>query len=246
MSLERRIADALHAADDYQPSVDLFARLHRSIEEDRAHRRRVRIALALVSVGVLLLIGFIVAVADRDPQEVVTIPRWSVQTVVAAVLITVLIALGPVLRRLGSPLLEEVFHLNPPAGQRFSRLLDIAYYLFFGGLIVSGVGTRGLVERVAISSDEVRLGIAQIAGFLLQLGIVHTVNLALLPVIGLLFNSLTRRAARRSAGINAPAESPAARKSDRLAGAIVMTVAGLAIAGTLALMAMILVSIGLS
>lgn len=37
MSLEKRIADALHAADTFQPSPDLFTRLQRSIEEDLAH-----------------------------------------------------------------------------------------------------------------------------------------------------------------------------------------------------------------
>lgn len=246
MSLEKRISDALHAADDYQPSVDLFARLHRSIEEDRAHRRRLRVTLALVGTGLFVVFAFLVAVAQRSSDGVVTVPKWSIQVVVAFVLITVLIALGPVLRRLGSPLLEEVFHLNPPTGVRFSRLLDIAYYLFFGGLIVSAIETRGLAGQVQASSEEAWIALAQVAGFLLQLGIVHTINLALLPVIGLLFNSLTRRARRRAEGPDAPQESPYARKADRLATAIVMTAAGVAIAGALALVGVILVSLGLS
>jgi hypothetical protein len=246
MSLERRIADALHAADDYEPSIDLFARLHRSIEEDRVHRRRVRTTIGLVGVGAVLLVAFLVTVAQRGPDGVLTVPKWSVQVVVASVLTTVLVALGPVLRRLGSPLLEDVFHLNPPTGERFSRLLDIAYYLFFGGLIVSAIETRGLAEQVEASSEEVWIGLAQIAGFLVQLGIVHTINLALLPLIGLLFNSLTRTARRRAAGAGAPPESAPARKADRLARTIVMTAAALAIAGALALVGLILVSLGLS
>lgn len=246
MSLERRIADALHAADDYQPSVDLFARLHRSIEEDRAHRRRVRVTLALVGTGAFAVVAFLVSVAERSSEGVVTVPKWSIQVVAAFVLIAILITLGPVLRRLGSPLLEEVFHLNPATGVRFSRLLDIAYYLFFGGLIVSAIDTRGLTAQVQASSEEVWIALAQIAGFLLQLGVVHTVNLALLPVIGLLFNSSIRRARRSSSGEAAPPESASARKADRLAGAIVMTAAGVAIAGALALVGVILVSLGLS
>lgn len=246
MSLERRIADALHAADDYEPSIDLFARLHRSIEEDRSHRVRVRKTIGLVTAGVVLLAAFLAAVAERSPDGVVTVPKWSVQVVVAAVLIAVLLTLGPVLRRLGSPLLEEVFHLNPPTGERFSRLLDIAYYLFFGGLIVSAIETRGLAEQVQASSDEVWIAMAQIAGFLLQLGVIHTVNLALLPVIGLLFNSSTRRTRRRAAGSEAPTESAAARKADRIARTIVTTVAAVAIGGALALVGVILVSLGLA
>ena len=40
MTVEQRLRDALHRADGYAPSPDLFARVQRSIEEDRAHRRR--------------------------------------------------------------------------------------------------------------------------------------------------------------------------------------------------------------
>lgn len=246
MSLEKRIADALHAADSFQPSPDLFARLQRSIEEDRAHRRRVQIAIGLIVAGLLVIAWFLTAVAERSPDGVTTVPKWSVQAVVTVVLITVLVTLGPVLRRLGSPLLEDVFHLNPVTGQRFARLLDIAYYLFFGGLIVNSVDTRGLAEHVGASSEEVWTGLARLAGFLAQLGIIHAINLALLPVIGLLFTSLTRKARRRAAGVNAPPESPLARKADKLTQGIVATAAAVAIAATLALVAIVLVSIGLS
>lgn len=245
MSLEKRIADALHAADTFQPSPDLFTRLQRSIEEDLAHRRRVRIAVGLLVVGLVIVVWFLAAVAEKSPDGVTTVPKWSVQAVAAVVLITVLVTLGPVLRRLGSPLLENVFYLNPATGQRFARLLDIAYYLFFGGLIVNSVDTRGLTEHVGASSEEVWTGMARIAGFLTQLGVVHTINLALLPVIGLLFTSLTRRAKRRAAGAEAP-ESPHARRADRLALGIVVTATAVAVAATLALVAVVLVSITLS
>lgn len=247
MSLEKRIVEALHAADDFQPSPDLFARLQRSIEEDRAHRRRIRIAIGLIVAGLMIVAWFLMAVAERSPQGVTTVPKWSIQVVVTVLQIAVLVTLGPALRRLGTPLLADVFHLNPATGHRFARLLDIAYYLFFGGLIVNSVDIRGLAEHVGASGEEVWTGLARVAGFLLQLGIVHTVNLALLPVIGLLFTSSTRRAKRMAAGgAESPPESPLARNADRLARGIVVTVAALAIAGTLALLAIILVSIGLS
>lgn len=246
MSLERRIADALHAADDYEPSLDLFSRLQRSIEEDRAHRRRIHITLGLVGVGAMLLAGFFASVARLSSDGTVTLPKWSIQVAVALILTTVLVSLGPVLRRLGSPLLDEVFHLSAATGQRFSRLLDIAYYLFFGGLIINSVDPRGLVERVDVSGEQVWTGVARIAGFLLQLGIAHTLNLALLPLIGLLFTSLTRRARRRAAGGGAPPQSPGAQRADRFAGIVVMTVSVLVIAGALILVGAVLVSLALS
>lgn len=246
MSLEKRIADALHAADDYEPSPDLFARLHRSIEEDRAHRRRVRVASGLALIGAALIIGFLMVVAQPGARGGVTIPKWSLELMTTLVLLTVLLSLGPVLRRLGRPLLLEVFHLSPSTGIQFSRLLDIAYYLFFGGSIVNAFDPTHLGRAIAISGDEVLVEIYQIASFLLQLGVAHVANLIFLPVIGLLFTSLSRRAARRSAGSQSPPESTAARKADRIASAIVMTATLLVMAGVLALVAVVLVSIGLS
>ena len=42
MTLEQVLSATLHSADDYDPSPDLFAKVQRSIDEDRAHRRRFR------------------------------------------------------------------------------------------------------------------------------------------------------------------------------------------------------------
>lgn len=190
--------------------------------------------------------GSLAAVAETGHEGVTTVPKWSLQAVVAVVQIALLFTLGPVLKRLGSSLLDDVFHLNPPTGQRFARLLDIAYYLFFGGPIVSGVDTRALAELVGASSEEVWIGLFRTAGFLAKLEAVHIINLALLPVIGLLFASLTRRARRRAAGVQAPPESTRARKADRMAQGMVVTVAALAIGATLALVTIVLVSIGLA
>lgn len=243
-SLERRIREALHATDDYQPSIDLFARLHRSIEEDRAHRRRL-LATAITSAFGLLLLGlFVVATSQRTMAGVWTIPKWSLQAVIEVILVTILITLGPALRRLGSPLLDDVFHLKPETGALFSRLLDIAYYLFFGGFIILNLDPTDLHQRITIPSEELWLGATGIAAFLLFLGMAHVANLAVLPIIGLLFTSLARRVARRAAGASAPPESPKARKVDRLVTGIVVTTTMLGVAGSLALIGAILVSIG--
>ena len=246
MSLEGRIAEALHATDSFEPSSDLFSRVHRSIEEAQAHRRRVQQVVVLGSGGLVAAMLLVAVVAERGTDGGFTVPRWSVQIIVAALLVGLLVTLGPALRRLGAPLLDDVFHLSPPTGERFAQLLDIAYYLFFGGLIVSGVETRGLAEYVGLSSDAVTGGVTRIAGFLVQLGVVHTMNIASLPMIGLLFGSLTRRTRRQHAGVDGPPESPKARKADTLAQIVVMTTAALMIAATLTVVAFIVVSIGLS
>jgi hypothetical protein len=238
MSLERRITEALHQTDDYQPSVDLFARLSRSIEEDKAHRRRIRMGSAAVVVGFGILVSFLIVLADHDPDGVLVLPKWSAQVVVFALLTSCLLVFGPAIRRLGQPYLADVFHMSPATGERFSRLLDIAYYLFFGGGILSSLDVTE-AGSVVPASESLRSGMEQVALFLTVLGLAHVGNLLLLPIVGLLFASVTRRARRRVAGSEAPPASERARKTDRLAMAIVFTAVLLGIGGGLLVIALV-------
>jgi len=243
MSLESRLTEALHQTDHYQPSVDLFARLSRSIEEDQAHRRRIRRWSTAVVVGPGTLATFLIALADHDPHGVFVFPKWSMQVVVFALLTACLLVFGPAIRRLGQPYLDDVFHMSPTTGQRFSRLLDIAYYLFFGGGILSSLDMTEAGSLVP-ASESLMFGVEQVALFLTVLGLAHVVNLLLLPIVGLLFASVTRRARRRIAGSDAPPLSERARKTDRLAMAIVLTAVGLGIGGGLLVIALVVVGIG--
>ena len=239
MSLERRITEALHQTDDYQPSVDLFARLGRSIEEDKTHRRRIRRGSAAVVVGFGILVSFLIALADHDPDGMLELPKWSTQVVVFALLTSCLLVFGPAIRRLGQPYLADVFHMSPATGERFSRLLDIAYYLFFGGGILSSLDLTEAGSLVP-ASESLRSGVEQVALFLTILGLAHVGNLLLLPIVGLLFASVTRRARRLVAGSESPPASDRARKTDRLAMAIVFTAVLLGIGGGLLVIALVI------
>lgn len=236
MSLESRLTEALHQTDDYQPSVDLFARLSRSIAEDQAHRRRILRASIGVVLGLGILATFLIALADRDQHGVFVFPKWSMQVVVFALLTSCLLVFGPAIRRLGQPYLLDVFHMSPATGDRFSKLLDIAYYLFFGGGILSSLDLTEAGSLVP-ATESLKFGVEQVALFLTVLGLAHVGNLLLLPIVGLLFASVTRRARRRVAGSEAPPMSETARKTDRLAMAIVLTAVLLVIGGGLLLIA---------
>jgi len=238
VSLERRLTEALHQGDGYQPSVDLFARLSRSIEEDQKHRRRIRRATAAVVAGLAILATFLIALADHDPDGVLVLPKWSMQVVVFALLTSCLVVFGPAIRRLGQPYLAEVFHMSPATGERFSRLLDIAYYLFFGGGILSSLDLTEAASLVP-ATESLKFGMEQGALFLTVLGLAHVGNLLLLPTVGLLFASVTRRARRRAAGSEAPPMSERARKTDRLAMVIVLTAVLLGIGGGLLVIALV-------
>jgi hypothetical protein len=238
MSLERRLTEALHQADSYQPSVDLFARLNRSIEEDRLHRRRMRKATLAVVVGLALVTAFVVRVAERGPDGALNLPKWSIQAVTGLVLTTVLLALGPAIRRYGQPFLADVFHSSPPAGERFSRLLDVAYYLFFGGGILQSLDFTEATALIPATGESVENAMGSIAIFLTLLGLVHAGNLLILPVVGLVFSSVTRNALRRDAGSDVPPISQRARKADRLAMGIVIGAGSLLVVGVLVLIAL--------
>jgi hypothetical protein len=242
MSLERRLREALRLTDGYQPSHDLFARLTRSIEEDRAHRKRVILAVLAVVAGLAALTIFLAVMAETGTEGTIGWPRWVLQVAVVATNASVLMLLGPGLRRFGRPLVEEILRLAPDRGERFTRLLDIAYYLVFSGMLLLSLNLDDPGALVLATSEQITAPVRQVAVFLLMLGIAHTVNLVVLPVVGLLFTSTSRRALRsRSAG---PVSANATR-ADRVARAIVITVVLGAIAATLALVGVVLVSIAL-
>ena len=73
MTFEQLVGDALRAADDFDPSPDLFAKVQRSIDEDAAHRRRVRRAVAWATASVVAAVVYLlVTVSVTD--GVVTMP----------------------------------------------------------------------------------------------------------------------------------------------------------------------------
>jgi hypothetical protein len=241
MTLEQRITEALHQADGYSPSIDLFARVSRSIDEDRAHRRRIRTTALGVAVGVMTLGGLLSSVAGRDADGSLGWPKWSIQIVIAVTLTVLLIVLGPAIRRLGKPLLDDVFRLNRGAGERFARLLDIAYYLVFGGGILLRLDLTDLGTLITVRSEPFHDMIIGLASFSAILGVAHATNLLTLPVVGLLYSAIVRRTRRHLAGADAAPTSEAALKADR----IVTWMLVVAVLGAIAI-GLIVVGIGIT
>ena len=152
MSVEQLLRDTLHRADTYQVSPDLFARVRRSIAEDRAHRRRVRAAVAWSLAGLLSVAVYLVALAEVVDGRV-TWPWWALEALTAAILITLILVLGPLIRRFGGIFASSVFVAHPSTARHFLRVLDVAYYLVFtafavrGGLQATTVARRVLHSR---------------------------------------------------------------------------------------------------
>jgi hypothetical protein len=235
MTTEDRLREALHRADQYAPSPDLFARVRRSIEEDLAHRRRVRQVVAATLAGVLAL-GVWIAWSVRVVDGRLVVPWWAVEVAVDAVLVALVVVLGPLIKRFGKTYVGNVFRANPSTGERFLALFDIAYYLIFVGYIL--VTTRYAPQTTWLTvglGAQLRDEAVRLGGLLLLMGVLHEIAIGTLPVIGLLFSSGWWRAVRAELGAEAPPPSRSAETADRVATVIVWVAAALAVLGILVL-----------
>ena len=234
MTTEERLVEALQQVDSYRPSPDLYARLERSIEEDRRHRRRILGWAAGVAAFAALVTAWVAISVREGPAGDPTIEGWRLALAYLAVVAGVVVGLGPHLRRFGEGFLEGVFWLHPPTGRTFVRVLDVAYYAAFTGLALADADQWRLDQAIDLWGGlENRLD--NLGLVLLVMGVLHTVNVLGLPILGLVFNSIVRRDSRRRAGDSAPPESPRARLIDNKVQtiAIVLVVLALAFAFTL-------------
>lgn len=236
MTVEERLTEALREVDAFEPSRDLFSRVERSVAEDRSYRARRRL-LVLSALLVIAAAGaWVAASAGTGLTGRLTVDGWRLALAFVAVAGGIVVALGPHIRRFARSFVDDVFHLSPETGGRFLDVLDLAYYVLFAGLILVDADAWGLGDRQllypALEGFAHRLGV-----LLLAMGVLHATNIAFLPVLGLVYNSLARADMRRRAGALAPPESARARALDRNARAIAIGIAvtALAIAFTIAM-----------
>ena len=135
-ALEERLRVALLAgAAQVEESPDLFARVKGSIEDETKRRAWRRQVGAVAGVAVAGLLGLIASVTDYQEGELL-MTWWILELLTTAVLVTVVIVLGPFIKRFGRSYAAEVFRSNPSTGKSFLVLMDFAYYLIFGAYIL--------------------------------------------------------------------------------------------------------------
>jgi hypothetical protein len=194
VSVEHLLRHAMQQADDYEVSPDLFARVRRSIEEDVAHRRRVRVAAGWSVAGVLAIATYLVVMAEVVDGRV-TWPWWSLELLTAAILIALILVGGPLIRRFGGIFASSVFIANPATAKHFLRVLDVAYYLVFSAFVV--IETQVVPKQEWLGPDGTRVHLdwlaERIGALLLLMGVLHAITIATLPVLGVLFSSIWRQ-----------------------------------------------------
>jgi len=191
--LETRLHDALGDAGAHtQPSPDLFARVVGSIADDRTRRRHVRTVALLWTGGVTLAALLTVTLTPKD-EEGLHMPWWILELATNLALVAIAIWLGPFIKRFGRAYAADVFHDNPLTGKSYIVLTDIVYYLIFAAYILFTIRIE-VPSRFdgEVDPDLVRYELVRIGGILLIIGILHGLNIVIMPVLGRLF-SLNRR-----------------------------------------------------
>ena len=193
--LEDRISRAL-ASSPTTPSPDLFERVVDSIDADR-RRRRTRLLAASCATALVGITTIAVLTLTPRPNGALAMPWWILEVAVTLVLVAMAVWLGPFIKRFGRAYAADVFHDNPLTGKSYIVLTDIVYYLIFAAYILFGVhfapqsdwnnDVSGLV-----TAEQLAFSAARIGGILLIIGILHGINIVLMPVLGRLF-SLNRR-----------------------------------------------------
>lgn len=240
MNLEEQLRTAFHAADGYEPSPDLFARVQRTLDEDRAHRRRVRRGSLLGAAGVVALVVWfaVTATVTTTPGA----PGWALEVATTVVLVTVVLALAPLLRRFGRPYVGEVMG-SADGARRFAALLETAMFLLCSGYVLS---TAQIGPELSATIDAGALGeaVSRVAGLLLLLGVLHTVTILTLPVIRLvLADTRWREAVGRERRARLAAD-PWLRRADRISAAFSVVVAAVPV-GALVVALLVLITLGL-
>jgi hypothetical protein len=190
--LEDRISHAL-ASSPTTPSPDLFERVLDSIDADRRRRRTGLLVAAGATALVALTTVAVLTLTPRSPNGALAMPWWILEVATTLVLVAIALWLGPFIKRFGRAYAADVFHDNPLTGKSYIVLTDIVYYLIFSAYILFTVRVDApSYYRGDVHPDLVKVELVRIGGILLIIGVLHGLNLVIMPVLGRLF-SLNRR-----------------------------------------------------
>lgn len=104
---------------------------------------------------------------------------------VAVILIVLAVGLHRLIRWFGKAYAGDVFQATPQIGQSFLVLADIAYYLIFTAYILSNIHfERPEKWTEAVGAVQIEASVSRIAGISLIIGILHGLNVFVLPFIG--------------------------------------------------------------
>ena len=203
--LEQRLRTALsEQSAPVSPGPDLLPRVRDVVASDRRRQRRRRLlALAAGALALVVVVLTTVSAVTGAPFELSrteirpmrgdAVSWWVLEVATMAVLVALALWLGPFIKRFGRAYAADVFHDNPLTGKSYLVLADIVYYLIFTAYILFTVHfQREMTWAPTVSAAQLQDSAVRVGGILLVMGVLHGVNLVLMPVLGRVF-SLNRR-----------------------------------------------------
>lgn len=201
LSVENRLIAAFQAVrTDVVEHPDLFARVNRSLADARARRRwRLRVA-AGIAAFVVALVAFAAPFTDLDNGRF-TVDWWVIELLTNVVLVAIAISLGPFIKRFGRAYAADVFRANPRTGKSYLVLTDIAYYLIFTAFILFTITFQPYDDWRFDQANQWKHEVARVGGILLVMGVLHSLNVVALPLIGRLLSMNKRLDDSASGGV---------------------------------------------
>lgn len=193
MNVEQRLLHAFELLDRVEPSSDLWSRVVHSIDEDRAHRRRV-VWSSVATIAVLLGLVAVGAAFVRDGVFGPYVDRRVMEMLEVAGAAFVVAVMAPALRRFGRNYVHDLFPAADRVADGLLRLVDVAYYLVFAGYILMTtqfefrLGVAGLPAARDLG-QQLEEASTRFGGLLLVMGVLHATALVVLPVVALIHNS---------------------------------------------------------
>jgi hypothetical protein len=190
--LEQRLIEAFaDARTSVEENPDLFARVTRSLDDQRA-RRRYRFELTgRIFAFAAAMTALALALSDFDNRRFV-MPWWVIELITNIVLVALAVGLGPFIKRFGRSYAADVFRANPRTGKSYLVLTDVAYYLIFTAFVLFTVTFVQATDWKRSTGAQLKHEVARVGGILLIMGILHAANVVALPIIGRLLSSNKR------------------------------------------------------
>jgi hypothetical protein len=184
-TLENRLREALRdGAAHVAQSPDLLARVELSVIDDHRLQAQHRAIATIVACLIGALAVMSVAVIDPE-QGRLLMDWWILELITLGVLIVIAFWLGPLIKRFGRSYAADVFRANPRTGKSFLMLTDVAYYLIFFAYILFTVSFEPKADwDDTVNAAQLQYETARVGGILLIIGVMHSLNLVALPVMG--------------------------------------------------------------
>ena len=110
---------------------------------------------------------------------------WVLELILAGMLVTIVLVLGPFIKRFGRSYAADVFRANPRTGKSYMVLMDIAYYLIFTAYILfTTTFERPDDWGETVTAAQMEMVLIRLGGMLLIMGVLHGLNVLSLPIIG--------------------------------------------------------------